>query len=227
MRAGACRWLTVWLTTVILVAGCVSAGSPTTPSGGTAALPSGAPTSTDAGPFSPPPSPTPSPTADPRPPLEFPDLQSHGTATLLFGSPAIPPVTFQLACFWTPGFDATLTGVEKLRFRRDLRGCPQPRAVLRPAGGRTGRCLARDRRGVRVRAFGMGPSSRHPPPRCGELRRGAGDRDGRARRGQRRPDERHAPLRGSRPRSRDRATGRRSCSPTGPSRWAEIRPWPA
>ena len=106
MRAGACRWLTVWLTTVLLVAGCVSAGSPTTPSGGTAVFPSGAPTSTDAGLFRPPPSPTPSPTADPRPPLEFPDLQSHGTATLMFGSPAVPPVTYQLACFWTPSWDA-------------------------------------------------------------------------------------------------------------------------
>ena len=220
MRGGACRWLTVWLTTVILVAGCVSAGSPTTPSGGTAVLPSGAPTSTDAGLLSPPLSPTPSPTADPRPPLEFPDLQSHGTATLLFGSPAIPPVTFQLACFWAPSWDAddshegaTLEGVR----------ASGPLSIL----------LAGEPADVWL---GVGEEFEYEPSEWGPLlvihRHGAasyvaGPTTGTVQLVEASADRTSGTLRfeGSGPRSRDRATRARSCSPTGPSRWAETRPW--
>jgi len=60
------------------------------------------------------------PTADAGPPLAFPDLQSHGTATISFSSPATPPVTYQLACFWTPewydDYDVD-SGVEKHEFQ--------------------------------------------------------------------------------------------------------------
>ena len=102
MRAGARRSLLVLLTTVVLVAGCVSSGSPASPSDQTAGSPAATSTAAAVRPSSPPPSPTPSPTADPRPPLQFPDFQSHGTATLSFASPAIAPVTYQLSCFWVP-----------------------------------------------------------------------------------------------------------------------------
>jgi hypothetical protein len=60
------------------------------------------------------------PTADAGPPLAFPDLQSHGTATISFSSRATPPVTYQLACFWTPewydDYDVD-SGVEKHEFQ--------------------------------------------------------------------------------------------------------------
>jgi len=46
------------------------------------------------------PSRAPSPTADARPPLLYPEVQSHGVVTVAFSEPALPAIAFDFVCDW-------------------------------------------------------------------------------------------------------------------------------